>query len=665
MRDAEPQQVFVRNDRGRRWGPITPATLELLLENGLIEGRIQISIDGENFTWPGRLPEIRDFVPRALWGEGAPAPAMAAPAIAPLHAESPAAPAPRPPPPARAPAAAPPHIPPRAAVPPPGAAAPPPSAIAPPPSAAPPPPSAAAPEGSADPRLTPEALDRPPPAGDLSVVSPVRLYYLAASSDATGLLTLRLAQRAVEIHFRKGNPEYVGSNHPEDALAGFLLRQGLATTDQLVQAESALERFGGDLVAALFGLGILNPTTAFAHVAQRAHGILLKALLANTGQFEWTPKDLPPHKAMPLGHRWGVLMELLRRVPAAEFRQRFAPVVDHPVMKSGGRVPLSELRLTPQETRAMGYVDGVRSLALLAHDMPQDADTFFRLAWILQQMDIVSFAAVKLPPPPVAPGAPATPAAPAVPAAPRAAAPTSKPAPKPAAAAPSGPVDFAAEIKLLHQQVERRKEQNHFQLLGIDERADASAVKIAYHKLAKQYHPDTVPSNAPAELGKLKEQIFAAIGEAYRTLSDDASRQRYVEKLSEGAGEVDIAQILHAEELFQKGCILVKAKKFPDAVEMLSEAITLNPEEGEFYAWRGIARFYAAADRKKGKAEADRDLVIALKKNPRCAQAHYFQGQVAKGLGDNGGAVKQFQKALEIQPDHLDAQREIRHLLRK
>jgi tetratricopeptide (TPR) repeat protein len=66
-----------------------------------------------------------------------------------------------------------------------------------------------------------------------------------------------------------------------------------------------------------------------------------------------------------------------------------------------------------------------------------------------------------------------------------------------------------------------------------------------------------------------------------------------------------------------------------------------------------------------GKAEAERDLAIALKKNPRCAQAYYFHGQVAKGLGDNAAAVKHFQKTLEIQPDHLDAQREIRHLQRK
>src|SRR5690349_7517555 len=76
----EPQQLFVHNDKGKLWGPITLATLELLLDNGLIDGRIQLSLDGVNFVFPGRFPELRDSVPHELWGEGAPPPGAAAPA---------------------------------------------------------------------------------------------------------------------------------------------------------------------------------------------------------------------------------------------------------------------------------------------------------------------------------------------------------------------------------------------------------------------------------------------------------------------------------------------------------------------------------------------------------------------------------------------------------
>ncbi|MGA9521010.1 MAG: DUF4388 domain-containing protein, partial [Myxococcaceae bacterium] len=374
MSSAEQQQVFVRNEQGKRWGPLTPQTLELLIDGGHIEGRIQLSLDGLQFAPPGNFPTLREFVPHALWGTR---PAAAAPVTR-----------------------TPPVLRPQGA----------------PASSAP---TGVKPAASAGADL-PEGL---PHEGELAQYSPVRLYYLAASSNHTGRITLRLSDRVIEVHFRKGNPEYVASDHPEDALAGFLSRAGLVTADQLKQAEGLLDKFGGDLVGALFGSGVLNPATAFAQLAQRAQSIMLKGLLAEAGTFTVTSEELQAHKAMPLGNRWAVLMDLVRRVPPSELRRRLADALDLPIMKSGGRVAIQDLRLTPQETRAVSYIDGVRSLNLLAHDLPQDGDHFLRLAFVLRDLDIVSFASTRLPtpeplPPPVKPeAAPAavTPPAPAAP----------------------------------------------------------------------------------------------------------------------------------------------------------------------------------------------------------------------------------------------------------
>ena len=93
---------------------------------------------------------------------------------------------------------------------------------------------------------------------------------------------------------------------------------------------------------------------------------------------------------------------------------------------------------------------------------------------------------------------------------------------------------------------------------------------------------------------------------------------------------------------------------------MFAEAIQLNPEEAEFYAWRGYARFFTFPDKKAGFTEAYKDIQLCLKKNERCAQAHYFHGVLAKLCGDAAGAVRHFQRTVELQPNHIDAQREIR-----
>ena len=62
---------------------------------------------------------------------------------------------------------------------------------------------------------------------------------------------------------------------------------------------------------------------------------------------------------------------------------------------------------------------------------------------------------------------------------------------------------------------------DYFKVLGVDRSADADAVKKAFRKLARQYHPDVNPGDKSAE-AKFKE-----ISEAYEVLSDPDKRKRY------------------------------------------------------------------------------------------------------------------------------------------
>ena len=62
---------------------------------------------------------------------------------------------------------------------------------------------------------------------------------------------------------------------------------------------------------------------------------------------------------------------------------------------------------------------------------------------------------------------------------------------------------------------------DYFNVLGVERGADADAIKRAFRKLARQYHPDVNPGDATAE-AKFKE-----ISEAYEVLSDPEKRRRY------------------------------------------------------------------------------------------------------------------------------------------
>lgn len=62
---------------------------------------------------------------------------------------------------------------------------------------------------------------------------------------------------------------------------------------------------------------------------------------------------------------------------------------------------------------------------------------------------------------------------------------------------------------------------NYYAILGVTPKADESALKTAYRKLARMYHPDRNPGD------KAAEERFKEISEAYGVLSDADKRAHY------------------------------------------------------------------------------------------------------------------------------------------
>lgn len=62
---------------------------------------------------------------------------------------------------------------------------------------------------------------------------------------------------------------------------------------------------------------------------------------------------------------------------------------------------------------------------------------------------------------------------------------------------------------------------DYYAVLGVEKSADANAIKRAYRKLARKYHPDMNPGDQAAEAQ------FKEVSEAYEVLSDPDKRQKY------------------------------------------------------------------------------------------------------------------------------------------
>ena len=62
---------------------------------------------------------------------------------------------------------------------------------------------------------------------------------------------------------------------------------------------------------------------------------------------------------------------------------------------------------------------------------------------------------------------------------------------------------------------------DYYQILGVAPDADEKAIRQAFRKLARQYHPDVNPGD------KAAEEQFKAINEANQVLSDPEQRKKY------------------------------------------------------------------------------------------------------------------------------------------
>jgi hypothetical protein len=105
----------------------------------------------------------------------------------------------------------------------------------------------------------------------------------------------------------------------------------------------------------------------------------------------------------------------------------------------------------------------------------------------------------------------------------------------PAAPPPSGAIELSPEqMRRIDEFVGALGTRDAFQLLDLDRNADERAVKRAYFKLSREFHPDRFFGK---NLGEYKERLsraFQAIKAAFELLSDAERRRAYEESASKG-----------------------------------------------------------------------------------------------------------------------------------
>ncbi len=123
-----------------------------------------------------------------------------------------------------------------------------------------------------------------------------------------------------------------------------------------------------------------------------------------------------------------------------------------------------------------------------------------------------------------------------------------------------------------------------------------------------------------------------------------------------------------AKDLFEEGLKYHELGKIDEAIEYYNKALELNPEFDEAYFHRGVAytnkREYQTAkrdfekvielDSNRQRKEEARKLLSVLE-NLEDAQSYCNRGLVYQNKGEHNLAMKDFNKAIELNPEFIDA----------
>jgi tetratricopeptide (TPR) repeat protein len=218
---------------------------------------------------------------------------------------------------------------------------------------------------------------------------------------------------------------------------------------------------------------------------------------------------------------------------------------------------------------------------------------------------------------------------------------------------------FKALIDTLRQKLKAIKDQDQFQALDVDRQISENGLKRAYIKIVKANHPDTYAYADDPEVKRLANEIFTEIQKAYT----------YINKLREGKPVEEpqgIDESLQAEILFSKATELLKTRDYETAIDYFKLCVKMRPEERLFAESYVKTMFLRLQNTGAGNPlEIKSSIREGLNRFANSDTLWVIYGWVLKKEGSRK-ALDAFQKALEINRNNIDAQRELRlHQMRE
>ena len=226
--------------------------------------------------------------------------------------------------------------------------------------------------------------------------------------------------------------------------------------------------------------------------------------------------------------------------------------------------------------------------------------------------------------------------------------------------------DREAARRALTEEAAKLTQSTFYEVFQVEPTAPVNAIQQAFFELAKRWHPDRLPPQL-SDLRALAEQTFARITEAHQTLVDSERRRRYdlsLQKGGDGDEQQQVMDVLAAAVAFQKAEVLLKKRSFAEAEAQARVALRLDPNQADYVAlvaWIGALKTTDSVE----LLRHCRTLDNAVRRDGNNERIRFYRAQLLKRAGHPERAIEDFRWIAAHNPQHVDAQRELRlHTMR-
>jgi serine/threonine-protein kinase len=242
-------------------------------------------------------------------------------------------------------------------------------------------------------RFISAAPKRPPDsAGDVSIITPMRLFCDLALAGETGLLHFELGDTVKEIFLVGGAPESVSSSNANERFGEYLLGKQVLGTADLELALSMLPHYNGKLGDTLVALGLLRPLDVFRLLSEQVRDRVIDVFAWTEGTFAYYRSVTNRQENFPLGlDTFEILGASVVNLPHELLVQRFDPTLDYrPVATRRGRVEPEAFRIGPTPREVLALLDGERTLREWMNQFTDAEEllTFLRSLYLLVETDL-------------------------------------------------------------------------------------------------------------------------------------------------------------------------------------------------------------------------------------------------------------------------------------